>query len=342
MADIEPSMGYNVIVTGVNGEILCEVHAQLEFTVKKLKQEIEVALHIPAAEQQLSHSDGLLRDGDLLLKILETGFSVDLFQGATSPLTVMLAVVKARWTDQEIETARMKLERSVRHQQVDDVEAVLSNMPFYDEERATVLGLQREGGTVLIIAVGMQHWHIVKMIMEEVTSLAPDLQEWIVLPAVQQNGRVLEFASEEMRSNKTIVLAAFHKMGYKFESEEMINTGTIFLAVVQQDGLTLQFGPEEIKHDESVVLAAVQQNGLALGYASEGVKGAKIIVLAAVQEHYYALQHASADLRDDATIVLAAVECEHGKFPEELATKSLSYASNRVASIECVRKAAGF
>merc|ERR1712070_208612 len=51
--------------------------------------------------------------------------------------------------------------------------------------------------------------------------------------AVQQDGRALEFASEELKKDPTVVLAA-----------------------VQQDGCALEFASEELKKDPTVVLAA--------------------------------------------------------------------------------------
>jgi hypothetical protein len=66
-----------------------------------------------------------------------------------------------------------------------------------------------------------------------------------LLAAVQQNGCVLVYASEELQADRDVVLAA-----------------------VQQFGHALQFASAELRADREVVLAAVRQNGDALVYAS--------------------------------------------------------------------------
>ena len=47
-------------------------------------------------------------------------------------------------------------------------------------------------------------------------------------------------------------------------SEEMKNNENVVLAALQQNGRALYDASEEIKNNENVVLAAVQQNGRAL------------------------------------------------------------------------------
>jgi hypothetical protein len=68
----------------------------------------------------------------------------------------------------------------------------------------------------------------------------------VVLVAVAQDGRALEYASEELRADKEVVLAA-----------------------VAQDGRALRYASEGLTSDKEVVLAAVAQDGRALHYASD-------------------------------------------------------------------------
>ena len=66
-----------------------------------------------------------------------------------------------------------------------------------------------------------------------------------MLEAVKQDGRALEFASEEPRGHRDVVLEA-----------------------VKQDGRALEFASEEPRGHRDVVLEAVKQNGAALRYAT--------------------------------------------------------------------------
>lgn len=80
----------------------------------------------------------------------------------------------------------------------------------------------------------------------------------------------------------------------------------VVLALVQQDGLLLQFAML-FWNDKDVVEAAVKQNGIALRYATGLFKRDKAIVMMAVQNRGLALASALGKLRYDRDIVVAAV-----------------------------------
>ena len=67
---------------------------------------------------------------------------------------------------------------------------------------------------------------------------------WSTMATVHQNGVSLEYASQELRGDREVVLAAVH-----------------------QNGVALEYASEELRTDREVVLAAVRQNGLAFKYA---------------------------------------------------------------------------
>ena len=67
----------------------------------------------------------------------------------------------------------------------------------------------------------------------------------VVLQAVRQNGKALQYASEELKNDREVVLQA-----------------------ITQNGKALQYASPELQDDEEVVLQAVAQNGEALQYAS--------------------------------------------------------------------------
>ena len=132
----------------------------------------------------------------------------------------------------------------------------------------------------------------------------------IVLAAVQQNGKALEYASAELKSDKEVVLAAVQQNGHALEyaSAELKNDKEFVLAAVQQYGCSFCYASVELKSDKEFVLAAVQQNVNALEYASEELKNDKEFVLAAVQQAGSSLYYASEELKSDKEVVLAAVQ----------------------------------
>jgi hypothetical protein len=64
------------------------------------------------------------------------------------------------------------------------------------------------------------------------------------MEAVKQNGWALEYASEELKRDREVVMEA-----------------------VKQEGTALQYASEELRGDREVVLEAVKQDGWALQYA---------------------------------------------------------------------------
>lgn len=316
-----------MIITRLNGETICQVRVNLKYTVRRLKQQIKGFTHVPVVEQQLSCSGTILWDEDLLLNLLVPDV----------PLVVMLSV--RPWTDEEIKATREELERSVWN--VDAVEAILARMPFYDDDQASVLGHP----LTIAVAAGrgrsMESWpwklqRVVAMIMDKVKGLAPELQERILLPAVQKVGEALQHVSDEMQNNEAIVMTAVQQNGLALQhaSEEMKNNVTIGMAAVQQnwraleyasvemkknekivrlarvlqDGSTLQYASAELKNDETTVMAAVQQSWRALQYASEEMKNNNAIVLAAVRQDGRAIQYAAKEMKNNEAIVMAAVK----------------------------------
>jgi hypothetical protein len=110
-------------------------------------------------------------------------------------------------------------------------------------------------------------------------------------------------------SDKDIVLAVVQKdgMALQYASEDLRKDRDVVLAAVTQNGLAFRQASIELKADREIFLAAMQQNGLALRYAPDHFKAVKDIVLAAVQQNGEALKFATDDLRKDREIVLAAV-----------------------------------
>jgi hypothetical protein len=76
-----------------------------------------------------------------------------------------------------------------------------------------------------------------------------------VLKAVKRDGYALKFASEELRNDKEVVIAA---VGYK---------GTFL-----RHGRALKYASEELRNDIDVVRAALSQSWDAVNYASRQIQ----------------------------------------------------------------------
>ena len=72
------------------------------------------------------------------------------------------------------------------------------------------------------------------------------------LKAVKQNGWALEFASDELKNDREVVLEAVKEKG--------------------SAGFALEYASEELKNDRKVVLEAIKEYGGALKYASDELK----------------------------------------------------------------------
>ena len=160
----------------------------------------------------------------------------------------------------------------------------------------------------------------------------------------QSDWTLNKHASEELRADRSVVLAAVKQSGraLKHASEELKADRGIVLAAVQQKdplnerGIALCYASKELRADRSIVLAAVQQSGGALEHASEELKADHSIVLTAVQQCGGTLKHASEELKADRAIVLAAWQrCGPPELKGCCAGKALRFASKELQQDIC-------
>ena len=136
----------------------------------------------------------------------------------------------------------------------------------------------------------------------------------ILLVAVTKNGLALEYASKELKNDREIVLAAVKQdcwgppFALQYASDELKNDREIVLAAVNQNGLALKYASNELKNDREIVLVSVTKDGWALAYASNELKNDLEIVLTALKQKGSILKYASDELRNDREIVLATVK----------------------------------
>ena len=108
------------------------------------------------------------------------------------------------------------------------------------------------------------------------------------LAACRRDGSALEHASEALRGDREIVLAAVptsYGRALRFASDELLHDRQFVLDAVRLDGSALQYVPEALRGDKEIVLVAVRQFGFALTHASPALKVDREVVLAAQKEN---------------------------------------------------------
>jgi len=138
------------------------------------------------------------------------------------------------------------------------------------------------------------------------------------LAAVQQDGRVLEFASQQLKCNETIVLAAVqqHGLALMFASSELQANQKIVLAAAKTNTKALQHASKELMGNQTFVLALLRQFdptgclfiSVLWRFVTNELKGDETFATAAVKQDCYALEHLSAEMRGHVSVVQAAVQ----------------------------------
>jgi len=157
-----------------------------------------------------------------------------------------------------------------------------------------------------------------------------------MLALLEFNGTYLEHASDELKADKEIVMAALksgYSLPYEHVSDALKTDRDFLLEIVSLDAYCLEFFSEELKQDEQIVLAAakhfgdaalefgadkfktnkniiteaVKSSGKALSFLAENEKNDKNLVITAVKHHGYALQYAPEQLQNDKDVVIAAI-----------------------------------
>jgi hypothetical protein len=158
-----------------------------------------------------------------------------------------------------------------------------------------------------------------------------------MLALLAYNGTYLEHASEELKADKEVIMAALqsgYSLPYEHVSDALKTDRDFLLEIVSLDAFCLEFFSEELKQDEQIVLAAakhfgdaalefgaekfktnkniiteaVKSSGKALSFLAENEKNDKNLVKTAVKHHGgYALQYASEQLQNDKDVVIAAI-----------------------------------
>jgi hypothetical protein len=87
-----------------------------------------------------------------------------------------------------------------------------------------------------------------------------------LLSAISENGVALEFASDDLKDDEDVVLAAFSKYNGAIlhastrQKNDMNKNRTSAKMVVRDDGLALQYGSKAVQNDKEIIMEAVRQN----------------------------------------------------------------------------------
>ena len=137
------------------------------------------------------------------------------------------------------------------------------------------------------------------------------------MAAVRQNGFALYDASEALRANREVVLAAVlhYAKALGYASAELRNDRELVFEAVSRDGASLEFASEAIRDDmqewtarEGILRTALQSDGRALQFLSSRLRADQDIVMGAVTRNGDALKYAATELKNDRDVVFMAVQ----------------------------------
>jgi hypothetical protein len=121
---------------------------------------------------------------------------------------------------------------------------------------------------------------------------------------------ILQFASDEIKDDKEIILAAINRYdgnSIKYASETLRNNKELVEYAVNKSGFAFRYASDELQKDKTLALKAVSKAGYLFKCLSDDYKRDKEIILVAVQNYEHALKYVPVDCID-IEIVLTAVK----------------------------------
>lgn len=140
--------------------------------------------------------------------------------------------------------------------------------------------------------------------------LSPVLQdnEQLAYTAISQNGNLLQFASDRLKSDRDFIFSLIKKSGICLQHSEFKDDRQLALLSLKSFGVGLKHLNEEFQNDKEMVLRAVEHDGLALEFASKKLQNDSDIVALAISENGLALKFASLELKNDLHLVKKAIQ----------------------------------
>ena len=127
---------------------------------------------------------------------------------------------------------------------------------------------------------------------------------------MSQDGYALRYASDALKDDREIVLAAVMQAGHTLEyASQRLKTDRVFaIIMIEKNCKLFDFISREFVSDESFIEEALEKNGRALRYVHPDFKTKKNIVLKAVTSDGYALEFVGWAIDSYREIVLAAMK----------------------------------
>ena len=135
----------------------------------------------------------------------------------------------------------------------------------------------------------------------------------ILMAGVQNDPRSYEKLSDEQKNDEEILLAAMEsKKGgsfytpFKFASDELKTNKALVLKVLSKSGVSLEHVSDELKKDKEVVLEAAKQSGYSLQHADENFRQDREIVMYAARDG--ASNYIDSSFKNDHEICLSLIK----------------------------------
>jgi len=194
----------------------------------------------------------------------------------------------------------------------DEKEDVLKKVRENPQIYKTIDGKYRKDPDVALEAMIMDG-----LLLEYVSEKLKN-EETIVKPALESNPMALKFASNLFKNDFNTVMYCVKRCGIslQYASPNMRRNPKIVLEAVRQDGLAIEFadsGLFEDKQNKDIVMEAVYENGRALKYVMQ-FKGERDVVLEAVKQNGIAITFADSKYFDDEEIVLITLSQPQCKY----------------------------
>lgn len=206
------------------------------------------------------------------------------------------------------------------------VNGLNSSRPIFSVKSTATVGAIRESLEALTkIPISLQKLHLgerelfdfetLRQLVKSGNMLDLDITEvpqkgTALADRIRRNWRMLQHASEQMRSDKTLVLEAVKQSweALQFAAEHLQRDREIVLCAVEQDGLALEHASSEVYSDREIMLKAVQRTWRALRYAPSCIAADSEIAFLAVHQDWRALQYVSVELRDHQELLEVAIQ----------------------------------
>jgi len=299
--NLEPSvvMGFSLrVVGGFSGEVLCTLKADLAWSGRTVKLQIEKVEGTSRVLQKLLVNGQILEDNKQLRTLLPHG----------------------------AKSAEVGLVRADKHlaDVLRDVEGGKLDLDEIDEElrghRDIVLAAVQNDGLSLEHATDELKgdrdivFTAVKECGSALRHALPALQEdkKLVLVAVQKYGQALQYASKSLRGDSEVGLhaALTDPNALRFATEELRSNREFMLQVLSETKSVEPFRhlSDKLRHDKELFLQSVREYPFTFCYAASELQYDRPFILELVHSNGCAVGFASADLKQDPEVREAAMQ----------------------------------